>query len=137
MFLPLHIPAISVWRDTACSFEDFSIKGGICTAHGGRFFYNTKPLQTLIKTRVGCLFVKYVSEKSKNYEGRIMKSEEQQRAETMAWEIMGKPGEPRKNTARRSRNRIRICPQKLPRQTGPGPWCAFWPNRRVGPWGLG
>ena len=40
-----------------------------------------------------------------------MKSEEQQRAETMAWEIMGKPGEPRENTARRSRNRIRICPQ--------------------------
>jgi hypothetical protein len=58
--LPLHVSAISIRRDTACSFDDFSTKGGNCTAHGGRFFLNTKPLQTLIETRAGGLFVKYV-----------------------------------------------------------------------------
>jgi hypothetical protein len=58
--LPLHVSAISVWRDKACSFADFSTKGGNCTAHGGRFFLNTKPLQTLAEMRVGRLFVKYV-----------------------------------------------------------------------------
>ena len=41
-FLAKHFPAIR--RDTACSFDDFSTNGGICTGHGGTFFYHTKPL---------------------------------------------------------------------------------------------
>jgi hypothetical protein len=60
MFLPLHISAISVQRDTACSLEEFGTKGGNCTGHDDTYFYNTKPLQTLAETRVGGLLVKYV-----------------------------------------------------------------------------
>ena len=41
--LPGHSEA-AIWRDKACSFKDSSINGEICTAHGGRFFWNTKPL---------------------------------------------------------------------------------------------
>jgi hypothetical protein len=57
--LPGHSHA-PIWRDTACSLEDFSTKGGNCTGHGDHFFQNTKPLQTLMETRVKGLLVKYV-----------------------------------------------------------------------------
>jgi hypothetical protein len=70
MFLPLHISAIAR-RDKACSFADFSTKGGNCTAHGGRFFYHTKPLQTLIETGVWGLFVKYVFLTSAQKAGKV------------------------------------------------------------------
>jgi hypothetical protein len=59
-FLPLHISAISVRRDKACSLQQISTNGGNCTGHGDHFFKNTKPLQTLIKTRAGGRLVKYV-----------------------------------------------------------------------------
>jgi hypothetical protein len=38
----------------------FSTKGGNPAFHDGRFFSDTKPLQTLAETRAGGLLVKYV-----------------------------------------------------------------------------
>jgi hypothetical protein len=57
--LPEHSDT-PIWRDKACSWEEFSTEGGNCTGHDDHFFCNTKTLQTLAETGAGSLGVKYV-----------------------------------------------------------------------------
>jgi hypothetical protein len=55
-----HSPAVSIWRDKACSLAHFGIKGEKPTPHGADNLLQTKPLYLLTKTTVNIKIVKYV-----------------------------------------------------------------------------